>query len=850
MEPRSENTVQIADYAEILKELRKFLPYQGPIKDFVADNILYMFRDMGLSFHEALRKSSGLYGAREYRPIAEYRKAYAEGKITDEGMDYVLMSEGGDAAELRSMLFHHPVPAELRRTGFRAQGYLFTMTSRNGVMPEERIHPIIFRLLASYLDQGLAAISMAEHGDDFWTALRRQVSAVRPLGLTQRFAEFVDKHNAEEIIGLCLKDLLPPKADVRTFFLEILVAARGWAGIVAQVEARPECLNYPRHIRLVDYVAVYLLLLCESLKGTGYKPATLLAENPNNDFFAEHAPAETEIERIYRLWHDAREMSYYFSALSVVQKNAPLARERSNRVGRADYQAIFCIDDREESIRRHLEEVAGTVETFGAPGFFGIDMVYQGPHDAIPTKQCPVPVTPRHRVRGLLSGKRRPLISRIEMNLWHRQGNSLFVGSLISLALGLVALIRMAFSIHLPSKSFATISPLSIKEEATTLHYERPEGEPAQDGFFEGYTVTEMADRVGRILTQIGLTENFGSLVILVGHGSSSTNNPFFAAYDCGACSGRPGFANARAFALMANRTDVREILRSRGLVIPGETHFLGALHDTTRDEVSFVDEDMLGPQARTKLDQLKIFFKEALRRTALERVRRFDLLNFPRSEASAQREVISRSEMLFEPRPEYTHAGNALGIVAPRSLSENLFLDRRAFFNSYDPKADPEGKILSDILTPFVPVCGGINLAYYFSFLDSSVYGAGSKLPHNIFSLIGIGNGVDGDLRSGLPDQMTEIHEPLRFLLLIEQKRSIVEKVFESNTAVFAWIRLGWVKCCVYDYELKKYFFFRDGALQELPVRDYRKQIYAYSRQIYSGKRGPLEPAVIVRHI
>src|SRR5690606_4123481 len=54
---------------------------------------------------------------------------------------------------------------------------------------------------------------------------------------------------------------------------------------------------------------------------------------------------------------------------------------------------------REESLRRHLEEVAGDgVETLAIAGFYAVDMLYQGMGHPKAEAHCPVIVTPRHRV--------------------------------------------------------------------------------------------------------------------------------------------------------------------------------------------------------------------------------------------------------------------------------------------------------------------------------------------------------------------------------------------------------------------------------------------------------------------
>ena len=139
------------------------------------------------------------------------------------------------------------------------------------------------------------------------------------------------------------------------------------------------------------------------------------------------------------------------------------------------------------------------------------------------------------------------------------------------------------------------------------------------NGLQVGFTKTEMANRVEALLKSIGLVENFASLVYVVSHGSSSVNNPHYAAYDCGACSGRAGSVNSRVLCHMANDPEVRSLLKERGLLIPEETRFVGALHDTSRDEIVYYDE-MLMSQAHSVLHEENVkIFAEALKANALE---------------------------------------------------------------------------------------------------------------------------------------------------------------------------------------------------------------------------------------
>jgi uncharacterized protein YbcC (UPF0753/DUF2309 family) len=335
-----------------------------------------------------------------------------------------------------------------------------------------------------------------------------------------------------------------------------------------------------------------------------------------------------------------------------------------------------------------------------------------------------------------------------------------------------------------------------------------------------GFTVAEMASRVESLLRGIGLTKDFAPLVYVIGHGSSSANNPHHGAHDCGACSGRPGSINARVFAFMTNHLLVRETLKAKDINIPAGTQFVGGLHDTAGDQVVFYDEQILSPANRTAHAKNLITFETALDLNAKERSRRFASITTKNKLKKVRKAILDRSVSLFEPRPELGHGTNTLCIVGRRNLTKNLFLDRRAFLNSYDCRTDPEGALLSGIMKPLGPVCGGINLEYYFSRVDNHKFGAGTKLPHNVMGLFGVANSSDGDLRPGLPVQMIEVHDPVRLLIIVEHYPAVVLATIQSVPAMYEWFINEWVHLVAIDPDTNKFHYFKDGRfINYVPV-------------------------------
>ena len=214
---------------------------------------------------------------------------------------------------------------------------------------------------------------------------------------------------------------------------------------------------------------------------------------------------------------------------------------------------------------------------------------------------------------------------------------------------------------------------------------------------------------------------------------------------------------------------------------------------------------------------------------------------------SEALKHVEERSEDLSQARPEYNHATNALCFVGEREWSRGLFLDRRAFLASYDPKIDDEnGKIVERILQAAIPVCGGINLEYYFSTVDPEGYGCGSKLPHNIASLAGVMTGAASDLRPGLSAQMVEIHEPLRILFVVQTTPQIMQRIVKANPAIRSLVEGDWVQLALIDVATSQIMLYLKGEFVPYDVHNNSLPEVGASSEMVQSERGHLPFATI----
>lgn len=654
----------------------------------------------------------------------------------------------------------------------------------------EAVNREMIKWLGAFLDEGQATISMPNKQKGFYRAF----NALAKFDSNLQGRDWLKStpEAPEDAIAEGLERLNVPAHDQEEFIRQMLSALPGWSGYVKwrnDWQNPNEGMKNP--ITLIDYVAVRMILTC------ALWPDAKVVQ-PNGTATPVYVNELQKAESDYRQ-QLLEKLIAQTTSLQTAGKPRPQA------------QLVFCIDVRSEPFRRSIE-AQGEYETLGFAGFFGLPVRVKGYDDEEAHDSCPVLLKPCHQVHE------HPAEHDTHTVVRHDHGRSLLkVPKSLYQSLkyhfgtpfALVEMLGPWYGLRMLGRTFAPFISSSLKTSTAKTIMPHIATDPALDDI----TIAQQADYGEGALRMMGLTENFAPLVVFCGHGSSTNNNAYGAALDCGACGGNHGGGNAKILAKILNKSDIRSILTARGLAIPGDTIFLAAEHDTTTDHV-----EIYGNAQGENITKLQSDLAQAEKTNALSRCATFGMNNIKAE--TAKEDTARRSHDWAEVRPEWGLARNAAFIVGPRELTRQVDLEGRCFLHSYDPANDREGKFLTTILTAPMVVAQWINNQYLFSTLDNVFYGGGSKITKNITGKIGVMQGNASDLMHGLPLQSVyaadakPYHEPLRLLTVVYAPRGRVQAIIDTQQVLQKLLYNGWVTLTVIDHESQQtHILQRDGS-------------------------------------
>ena len=780
-----------------------------PLKNFVAVNPYF-----GLSHQPFWQVDTALKriaGVGLCMPRAYYQDQIASGRIAHADLTAALQELGSpwDVPALEQALARTaPAPAAPLALVTDVLGSLDHQDWSNFFVDR------ISRYCAAYFDEGQALWPMPWRDKSLyqgWLEYARVdktpwMMGVRGVG--EAIAALPD--TAQGIIALALRQLAVPPAAVDDYLHAALLSVGGWAGWTRyrrwQAELKKghdDSIRDLLAIRLAWDALLYKLRYSEALK-TRWHQAMATITKPTITKPVGHVDAARQVDAVLQTAFEIHYQRQLIASLTA----ASVPEERRSRPA---VQAVFCIDVRSEIFRRALETVAPAVQTLGFAGFFGVLMEYL-PFGAAETKgHLPILFNPSYRICEHPSGADAREVGDLIAERHTRMRVANAWKTFKTSASSCFTFVEVAGLLYIPKifgDSMGWSRPVS-HPDSKGLNPEvygrlgpkltaAGHGQGGQAGCSGGIPEAELPAVAEFALRNMGMIRDFARLVLLAGHGSTTTNNPQATGLDCGACAGQTGEASARIAVALLNDPRTRRGLAEKGIVIPADTYFVAGLHDTTTDEVRLFDTDERPPSHARDLAQLRQWLDSAGQITRMERAALLGTGDLPPSAIKA--DMQRRTHDWAQVRPEWGLAGNAAFIAAPRTRTARCNLAGRTFLHEYNWHDDSNFSTLQLVMTAPMVVANWINMQYYGSVVDNRRFGSGNKVLHNVVGgSIGVLEGNGGDLRVGLALQSLHdgtrwIHEPMRLNVFIEAPQAAIDDVIARHDMVRDLIENAWL--------------------------------------------------------
>jgi len=416
-----------------------------------------------------------------------------------------------------------------------------------------------------------------------------------------------------------------PEAVWADYFEAVLLTVNGWASWCAhlgwQARLRGEKDNHLHQLLAIRLAWGALLLECKSADSSRHAFAAMRSQWARASETLRQADSTLHIDEI---WQTALDISYQRKLLAKLRTPAPRLPV-TDAPSCLAFQAVFCIDVRSEPMRRAIETVNPQAQTIGFAGFFGMPVLYTPAGTSASRAQLPGLFTPSMNVTDRVITPVTPArqsVSLSQTKLLDRRYRNFASGQ------------PWQAASHWPSAAFSFVETLGLTYVRKLSGWLLPSESKAANDDLTGVparyrsilrpvlTTPDLDTKISLaagILSTMGLLR-FAPVVLLVGHESQSANNAHACALDCGACGGQSGQVNARALASLLNEQGVRKGLKQLSVDIPEHTAFVPAVHNTTTDEITCFDLDLLPESIQQQCAQIQKQFRLAGDKARAER--------------------------------------------------------------------------------------------------------------------------------------------------------------------------------------------------------------------------------------
>jgi len=767
-----------------------------PLDRQIAVNPYWGFIDR--TFDQAAATLRRLVGSRFALAPSEYLSAWRAGEITQAALASAIAESRASVtldSAVASLQIHRPTCA-----GLPLLSDILDERATFGAAPRwsDTITQQVSQYCASYFDEHQADWHRGHSGGLFrgWRGGLKSDHALEPLmHAPQIRARARDlPATADGAIAWSLERLGVPAEEAGEFLQVCLLRINGWASWCAYLgwEAGLRGGIDP-NLRELLAIRVAWEALLHDVRCDAGSPGSRWRER----WAQERSSKPSPLDQMDLIWQRAHEINYQDRLIRHLTADGA-GRSPARDASRCAAQLVFCIDVRSERFRRALESVDPALETRGFAGFFGL-----------PIRYTPIGTTVS---RPLLPGLLAPTIdvtestgnAQVDKAIAHRHVSRIEAKAawqpfqrMPSGAFSLVETLGIGYGGAILRRYFGT-DAYPVDSVGMTTRDAR--GLRPHLCLADADSVRHKSDLAASVLRAMSLTCGFSRLLVLVGHGSQSANNPQAAALDCGACGGQSGAINARVLAALLNDQSVRLELRKRGIHIPEDTLAVAAIHNTTTDEVMLFDAAQLPESHAPDVERLQRSLAEAGHRTRVERAPSLGLAPLVQRTDALLNQIRRRARDWAETRPEWGLADNAAFIVAPRSRTRGLDLAGRAFLHDYSWSDDRDGAVLELIMTAPMLVTHWINLQYHASTVDPVRFGSGNKVLHNVAcGRIGVFEGNTGDLRIGLSRQSVHdgerwMHTPLRLSVFIDAPSEMIDTIIARHLTVRRLVEHQWL--------------------------------------------------------